>query len=233
MKPSVAIVALFALTALMGACSESSPQPQQTPLLVVVTATPMPPTPTQAVVYVVVTATPPEVSPTPVPTATIIPPTQTPFVIVVTATRAPTAAPAPRPTQVTPTTQPSGFIYAAPSISGNCGQRLVDGPFVLNINSDQPLKEDEVFDVRARRSDELDKPGWRGLTQTREYQWELAVKLTHWSLNGWEGGEDNSPASLGSKGDYTFWATAAIIRAKDGQLIAQLSSESNSCQFIW
>jgi len=121
-------------------------------------------------------------------------------------------------------TPPSDFVYPAPTLTGTCGSTLAPGDFILDISFPPGLKADEAFDIRARPSWELNKPGWRGVAVTRE---------THYFIPG-----------RGKRLDYSFinnrWErgsfnmTVAVIRVQDGnKMIAQLSPESNVCDLEW
>jgi hypothetical protein len=137
---------------------------------------------------------------------------------------APTTQPQPQPQpQATSQPKPSGNAYPAPTLSGTCGSTLTPGDFVLDIGFPQGLKTDEAYDIRARPSWELGKPGWRGVGVTRDTHYVISGRGT-----GYNYSFINDPGECG-----TYYLTVAVIRTVNGQFAAQLSPESNQCALQW
>ncbi len=141
------------------------------------------------------------------------------------ATPKPTQASQPsQPTQPTQPSQPAqstGYIYPAPTISGNCGSTLKPGDIVIDIAYPPGLKPGEAFDIRARPSWELNQPGWRGVALIRE---------THYVIPGSGHGYSDYSFLHTNSERGTYFLTVAILRQSDGK---QLSPESNQCTFQW
>ncbi len=110
---------------------------------------------------------------------------------------------------------PSGYIYPAPRLISppNTGETLHQvSRFEWTVQWDRWLGPDEYFDVRIWREGE-----------------------EHWGIGGWSKNtyqDVDLDEVLGNQSGEYYWAIA-IIRGRDGTMLAQLSPESEAWSFYY
>jgi len=206
-------VILFVVFVILSVSCSSVPlgvlpvQPTVAPVVIVVTATPLPATQTPWIV----TATPLPATATTVPTNTP-PPTATPLP---TATSLPTSTSVPTPVP-TPT---AGYIYIPPVITTEAKNiTLYPGDIVIAWDFPQQLGEDEWFQVVGWK--EI-KPERHALTWTKDRSWRFVINSGNYQMFPWISG-------LGQ-----YYLAVQVIRGKDGKFMGELSRESAPWPWRW
>jgi len=166
------LIALSILAIVLSGCiTFTAPTPTQVPA----SPTVVPASPTPVIIVVTATPLPPA---TPVPATPTSLPTPTPLIVVITATPPPSATP-------TPTAMPTRS-YPAPMFIGPFkNETLYPGDIVIRWEWPFELGEDEYFEVLGWK--EI-KPERHSLTWTKERSWRFVLNAGNYHMFPWISG---------------------------------------------